>query len=78
MGRARNVHIVPAGNKWAVKIEGQKAPVSTHNKQQNAIEAGRPVARREQAELVIHRRDGAIRDSDSYDGDPYPPRDTKH
>jgi hypothetical protein len=27
---------------------------------------------------VIHRRDGTIRDSDSYGNDPNPPRDTKH
>jgi hypothetical protein len=28
--------------------------------------------------VVIHRRNGQIRDSDSYGGDPCPPRDRKH
>ena len=29
-------------------------------------------------EVVIHGRDGAIRDRDSYGRDPFPPRDRKH
>jgi len=29
-------------------------------------------------EVVIHRKDGSIRDSDSYGNDPNPPKDKKH
>lgn len=78
MSKRRGVHVVPFGSKWAVKIAGEAVPISTHNKQQNAIDAGRPVARRKGSELFIHGRDGAIRDRDSYGPDPHPPRDTKH
>lgn len=35
----------------------------------------RDQARREGVELVIHRRDGSIRDSDSYGNDPFSARD---
>ncbi|MEJ1471299.1 MAG: DUF2188 domain-containing protein [Candidatus Sedimenticola sp. (ex Thyasira tokunagai)] len=30
------------------------------------------------AEVVIHRKNGRIRDSDSYGNDPFPQRDKKH
>jgi hypothetical protein len=30
MGK-KNIHTVPFGNKWAVKKEGTKEPISTHN-----------------------------------------------
>lgn len=77
MGK-KNVHVVPSGNKWAVKPEGSTKPVSTHLTQQNAAEAGRRIARQNESELVIHRPNGQIRDKDSYGNDPVPPKDTKH
>ncbi len=74
----RNVHVVPLGDKWAVKEEGRDSPLSTHRTQDAAIEAAVPVAQGNQADVVIHRPDGTIRDRDSYGPDPFPPRDTKH
>lgn len=41
------------------------------------LEQGRAQAKRDQVELVIHRRDGTIQDSDSYGKDPHPPKDKK-
>jgi hypothetical protein len=74
----KNVHVVPSGNGWAVEEAGRSSPVSNHRTQSAAENAARPVARRNESELVIHRPNGQIRDSDSYGGDPTPPRDTKH
>jgi hypothetical protein len=74
----KNVHIVPAGNKWAVKTEGAAKPISTHLTQQTAAEAGKKVAQHNQSELVIHRPNGQIRDKDSYGNDRVPPKDAKH
>jgi hypothetical protein len=74
----KNVHVVPSGNKWAVKPEGSTKPVSTHLTQQAASEAGKKVAKQNQSELVIHRPNGQIRDKDSYGNDSCPPKDTKH
>ncbi len=74
----KNVHVVPSGNGWAVKQEGRSSPISNHRTQNAAENAARPVARRNESELVIHRPNGQIRDSDSYGNDPNPPRDTKH
>lgn len=73
----KNIHITPIGNKWQVKPAGGKA-TSIHRTQENAINTGRPTARRNEAELVIHRKDGTIRDKDSYGRDPNPPKDTKN
>lgn len=69
----KNVHVVPMGNRWAVKVAGQAKPVSTHRTQASAITAGKPLAIKNQAEEVIHRPNGQIRDSNSYGNDPYPP-----
>jgi hypothetical protein len=74
----KNIHIVPADKGWAVKREGQKQPISEHRTQENADKVGRPIARRDGVEIVIHGRDGQIRDKDSFGGDPNPPKDRKH
>jgi hypothetical protein len=73
-----NVHVVPQGDDWAVKREGAEKASSLHPTQGDAIERGRGTAIREGVELVIHRPNGQIRDSDSFGGDPCPPRDAKH
>lgn len=74
----KNIHIVPSGNGWAVKQAGRGTPLSNHRTQAAAAAAGRTVARRTASELVTHRPNGQIRDSDSYGNDPNPPRDKKH
>lgn len=74
----RNVHVVPSGRKWAVKVEGASGVESSHLTQQAAQEAGRRLAKQNQSELVVHRPNGQIRDKDSYGPDSCPPRDTKH
>jgi hypothetical protein len=76
MGKSQ--HVVPHEGGWAVRGAGNSRVTSHHRTQGAAETAARTIARREQAEVVIHRRDGTIRDSDSYGNDPNPPRDTKH
>lgn len=74
-----NQHVVkrPDGS-WAVKGEGNKRASSLQPTQERAIRDATRIARREGSEVVIHGRDGKIRDKDSYGRDPYPPRDRKH
>jgi uncharacterized protein YdaT len=72
-----NQHVVPRDGEWAVKGEGNKRDTSHHEKQSDAIDAARDIARNQRGEVVIHGRDGKIRDKDSYGNDPFPPRDTK-
>ena len=70
-----NLHIVPHREELAVRREGLSPASSVHPTQLKAQEAGRPTAQRERVELVIHGRDGKIRDSESYGHDPNPPKD---
>jgi hypothetical protein len=71
----RAIHVVPHPDGWAVKKAGSERASSVHRTQAEALDAARSQARRERVELVIHGRDGRIRDSDSYGNDPNPPKD---
>lgn len=73
----RGLHIVPHGSDWAVRREGATRASSVHRTQREAQEAGRPMAQRDRVELVIHGRNGKIRDSESYGHDPNPPKDRR-
>lgn len=68
-----DIHVVPHKGKWAIKREGEKTPVETHETQKKAIERGREIAKKDRVELLIHGRDGQIRERSSYGKDPYPP-----
>jgi hypothetical protein len=79
MGKKRDIHVTPhRDGGWQTKREGASRAGSRHESQGDAAERGRKQAKREHVELVIHRRDGTIRDSDSYGRDPHPPEDKKH
>lgn len=74
----KNQHVVNHPKGWVVKGAGnQKATVVTTT-QQKAIENGRRIAINQRSELVIHGRNGKIRDKDSFGNNPFPPRDKKH
>jgi hypothetical protein len=78
MAKKRDIHVVPHGDKWATRKEGAERAGTVTNTQGQAINAAREQAQRERVDVVIHRPDGTIRDSDSYGHDPFPPRDRKH
>jgi len=70
----RNQHVVPHKQGWAVKGEGAGRASSIHTTQQQAIEKAREVATNQGAELLVHGRDGRIRERDSHGHDPCPPK----
>ncbi len=70
----RNVWISPHPEGWAGHREkGERASRIVPNKDE-AFEIGRDIARNNQVELIIQRRDGTIQDRNSYGNDPFPPR----
>ena len=72
----KDVHVVPhPQGGWATKTEGASRAGRVTETQREAIERAREQAKREGVEVVIHRKDGTIRDSDSYGNDPNPPKD---
>lgn len=70
----KNQHVVPAGNKWGVKGEGNTKFTSVFDNQSDAIDAARQISRNQKSELFIHGRDGRIRERDSHGNDPFPPK----
>ena len=78
MSNKKDIHVVPHNGSWATRTEGASRVGRTSDTQAGAIEQAREQARREGVEVVIHRPNGQIRDSDSYGNDPFPPKDQKH
>jgi hypothetical protein len=75
---SKDQHVVKRDNGWAVRGAGNQRDTSHHQTQGAAIGAARDIAKNQHSELVIHGRDGKIRDKDSFGNDPCPPKDTKH
>lgn len=73
----RNQHVVPRDGKWAVRAEGSPRATAIRETQREAIEVARGIAQRRGSELIVHGRDGRIRDKDSHGHDPCPPKDRK-
>lgn len=79
--KGASVHVVPSSTspgKFVLKEAGNPSPITRPATQSRSIEKAIPIAKHNQSEVVIHRRNGLIRDSDSYGEDSFPPRDRKH
>ena len=66
----KNQHVVPQGNKWAVKGAGNEKYTRIVETQKQAICIAREIAKNQKSELVIHGITGAIRDKNSFGNDP--------
>ncbi len=65
MSGHHNVHVYPtADGRWGVGWAGRV--ISRHRRQATALKAGRLRARVEHVELVVHGRDGRVREKDSH------------
>jgi Uncharacterized protein conserved in bacteria (DUF2188). len=74
MVHGKDQHVVPNGDGWAVKGEGNsKATIITSTKQE-AIDYAREICSNQHSELYIHNKDGQIGQKDSHGYDPFPPR----
>lgn len=65
-----NHHITPHADGWAVQRSGSERPSHVFDTQQQAIDKGREISRNQGTELVIHGRNGRIREKDSHGNDP--------
>ncbi len=66
-GRTWHQHVVPYKEGWAVRREGNKRITSKHRKQSTAIRKAKTLARKYNADVIIHRENGEIRDRISFD-----------
>lgn len=74
----KNQHVVKRDGEWAVRGAGNTRDTSRHRTQEEARQAAVQIAKNQRSEVVIHRPNGQIRDSDSYGNDPSSIKDTKH
>lgn len=67
-------HVVPSERGWSVRRSGSARASSLHETQQEAIDAGTVLARKQRTELYIHGPDGRIRERNSFGNDSHPPK----
>ena len=72
--KKQNQHVVQRGDGWAVRGEGDDHDTVRTDTQREAIARATEIARQQGAEVLIHGRDGRIRERSSYGNDPYPPK----
>ncbi len=70
----KNQHVVPHQNGWAVKGAGNQKATSVHATQAEAIQSARSAAINQKSEMLVHGKNGQIRERNSYGNDPYPPK----
>ncbi|MCR5447434.1 MAG: DUF2188 domain-containing protein [Schwartzia sp.] len=69
-----NQHVVPHGDGWAVKGEGNSRATKVTNTKKEATDIARQISRNQSSELLIHNRNGRISHRDSHGHDPFPPK----
>ena len=78
MAKGKNQYVVPTEGGWGVRSEGSnKLTVKTDTKAE-ALKIGTSIAKNQQSELTILKRDGKIQNENSFGNDPFPPSDKKH
>lgn len=63
---------------WEVQREHSEKPSHVVPNKEEAVNTGREIARNNQTELIVQRRDGTIESKDSFGNDPNPPKDTEY
>jgi hypothetical protein len=56
----RNQHVVPHGDKWAVRSEGSERFSAIFETKREAIDNAREIASRSGTELLVHGRNGQV------------------
>lgn len=70
----KNVHVLPNGKSWGVKVEGNEKMSKNFNTQKEASVYGKQRAIEESSELIVHGKNGQIRQKDSFGKDTFLPR----
>lgn len=60
----KTLHVIPKAGQWAVTRVGGKA--TRFSTQREAIESARDIARESSGQLVVHGRNGQIREHETY------------
>lgn len=78
MAVKKDHHVAPnPKGGWSVVRSGAARATRVFDKKEDAVGFARKLAKRNGAELFVHRRDGTIQERDSYGQDPFPPSDRR-
>lgn len=67
---AKQIRVMTHENGWQVKTDGAGKAAKVCTTQKECIDYGKQQAQRNNAELVIHGKNGQIREKNSYGNDP--------
>jgi len=71
-------HVIPnLKGGWSVRTSGASKASRSFESEKDAVMYARDLAKKGGSQLYIHRKDGTIRNKDSYGADPYPPKDRR-
>lgn len=71
-------HVIPnSEGGWGIKKNNGKRSIKNYSTQADAISHARNISRNQKSELIIHAKNGKIRNSDSHGNDPFPPKDKR-
>ena len=66
----RVFHVVPNDEGWIVTVEGEEAPIGTHDTKKEAVSAARAAAKdKRPSQLVVHKQDRSVQESFSYNAE---------
>lgn len=71
-------HVVYKEDSWKVIRGGSERAIETFGTQHEAIARAKSIAQNQGTSVYIHGVDGRIRETESYENDPFPPRDREH
>lgn len=77
MAHEHDLHVMPHGDRWKIVAPGASEPLATTETQEEAIALATQMQQDdpEGGEVLIHGRDGAIRERNTINRkDPFPPR----
>ena len=70
MSKGKNQHVTKHPDGWQVKGAGNSKATVVTKTQSGANNIAKEIAKNQQSEVLIHGRDGKIRDKNSYGNDP--------
>lgn len=64
--KSKSQHVIKRDNGWAVRGEGNTKDTTIAPTQREAIERATEIARNNSSEVIIHGKDGRVRDTKDY------------
>lgn len=62
----KSQHVVPTPKGWSVRRHGANRATRVFDREEDAVAFAREVAKKAGTELFLHRRDGTVREMNSY------------